>query len=87
MLPFNSITYRLRWLVITLIKIYQRTLSFDHGLAKIFRPHGQCRFRPTCSEYTCQAIETYGIIKGGFMSVKRIIRCNPFNKGGWDPVK
>ncbi|MBV4420034.1 membrane protein insertion efficiency factor YidD [Clostridium tyrobutyricum] len=46
-----------------------------------------CRFYPTCSEYALQAIEKYGFLKGGIMSIKRILRCNPFCKGGYDPVK
>lgn len=45
-----------------------------------------CRFQPTCSEYGYQAIAKYGIIRGGAMAVWRILRCNPFNKGGYDPV-
>jgi putative membrane protein insertion efficiency factor len=46
-----------------------------------------CRFTPTCSEYAMQAIEKYGALKGIFMAIKRILRCNPFCKGGYDPVK
>jgi len=46
-----------------------------------------CRFYPSCSCYAYQAIEKYGIIKGFFLSFNRIIRCNPFNKGGYDPLK
>lgn len=46
-----------------------------------------CRFYPTCSEYAMIAIEKYGAIKGGWMAIKRICRCHPFNKGGYDPVK
>ncbi|CAN5340915.1 hypothetical protein BH10PAT1_BH10PAT1_7530 [soil metagenome] len=45
-----------------------------------------CRFSPTCSEYAAEAISKYGIVKGGFMSVKRIIRCNPFSRVKYDPV-
>ncbi len=45
-----------------------------------------CRFRPTCSEYAMEAISRYGIIQGGFLSLKRILRCNPFCKCGYDPV-
>lgn len=45
-----------------------------------------CRFVPSCSDYGYQAIEKYGIIRGGAMAVWRILRCNPFNKGGIDPV-
>ncbi len=46
----------------------------------------RCRFYPTCSEYTKQAIEKYGIIKGGKLAFKRIIKCHPLNEGGYDPV-
>lgn len=46
-----------------------------------------CRFVPTCSQYAIEAIEKYGAIKGGYMAIKRILRCNPFCKGGYDPVK
>ncbi len=73
--------------VIALIKIYQKTLSFDHGLLKGFYPHGYCRFRPTCSDYAVKAIDKHGIIKGGIMAIRRLWRCNPWNRGGWDPVE
>ncbi|MCY6485368.1 membrane protein insertion efficiency factor YidD [Clostridium aestuarii] len=46
-----------------------------------------CRFYPTCSQYAIEAIDKYGAVKGGFMAIKRILRCNPFNEGGYDPVK
>jgi putative membrane protein insertion efficiency factor len=46
-----------------------------------------CRFYPTCAEYGKEAILKYGAIKGGFMAIWRILRCNPWNKGGIDPVK
>ena len=46
-----------------------------------------CRFTPTCSEYALQAIEKYGALKGSWLAVKRIIRCNPFCKGGYDPLR
>ena len=45
-----------------------------------------CKFYPTCSEYTKQAIEKYGAVKGLLLGIKRILRCNPFSKGGYDPV-
>lgn len=45
-----------------------------------------CRFMPTCSEYALQAIEKYGIIRGGSMAIRRILRCHPFHPGGYDPV-
>lgn len=79
--------YLPRQIAIQIIKIYQKTLSFDHGWLKIFFPHGYCRFRPTCSEYATEAIAKYGLLKGGFKALWRVIRCNPFNKGGWDPLK
>ncbi|MFA5024408.1 MAG: membrane protein insertion efficiency factor YidD [Patescibacteria group bacterium] len=83
----NFIWYFPRRLAVALIRIYQKTISFDHGLMKVFYPHGFCRFTPTCSEYGAQAIEKYGIIKGGLMTGWRVLRCNPWSKGGFDPVK
>lgn len=65
--------------VIFLIKIYQRYIS-------PMKPR-TCRFYPTCSQYSIEAISKYGILKGGIMSIWRILRCNPFNPGGYDPVK
>jgi len=82
-----NLWYYPRYAVLKIIKIYQKTLSFDHGLLKYLYPHGYCRFKPTCSEYAYTAIETKGLIKGGVLAFWRVLRCNPFNKGGWDPVK
>lgn len=73
--------------VIKLIRVYQKTISPDHGLIKSNFPYGYCRFNPTCSEYGAQAIQKHGLIKGGIMTCWRILRCNPWNKGGNDPVK
>jgi len=83
----NFFSVFVKILVLKLIRIYQKTLSFDHGFMRHFFPNGYCRFHPTCSEYGYQAVEKYGVIKGGFMAIWRILRCNPFNKGGHDPVK
>jgi len=66
-------------LALALIKLYRRTLSKTLFL-------GTCRFIPTCSEYTYEAIERYGIIRGSFLGLKRILRCQPWNKGGIDRV-
>lgn len=74
-------------LIMWLIKVYQKTISPDHGYFKFLHPTGYCRFFPTCSEYGYQAVEKYGIIKGGIMTIWRILRCNPWNKGGNDPLK
>jgi hypothetical protein len=82
----NIIRYFPRYFLIKLIRFYQKTLSFDHGIFRVLFPYGYCRFHPTCSEYAIQAINKYGLIKGGFKSAWRILRCNPFNKGGFDPV-
>lgn len=84
MIPFSPI---IRIFVLKLIRIYQKTLSFDHGVFRHLFPYGYCKFYPTCSNYGYQAIEKYGVIKGGWMAIKRIFRCNPFSHGGNDPVK
>lgn len=75
-----------RYSILRLIRFYQKTISPDHGPLKAKYPYGFCRFNPTCSEYSYQAIERYGIIRGGLMSAWRLLRCNPWNKGGNDPV-
>ncbi len=82
----NYIDIFLRKLVVMMIKFYQKTLSLDHGPFKYLYPNGYCRFYPTCSQYGIEAVEKYGIIKGGLKAVWRIIRCNPWNKGGNDPL-
>ncbi len=74
------------FIITSIIKIYQKTLSFDHGLMKIFRPYGSCRYYPSCSEYAINALNKYGLIKGGLKSTWRILRCNPWSKGGHDPA-
>ena len=66
-------------ILLFLIKIYQKIISPIFGK--------RCRFYPTCSEYSRQAIEKYGAIKGVYLSVKRILKCHPFHKGGYDPLK
>ena len=70
--------------ILTLIRFYQTYLSFDTGIL-VHIP--TCRFTPTCSQYTYEAIERYGIIYGLWLGAQRIVRCNPWNKGGLDPLK
>jgi len=83
----NQINFLVSQVAIKVIKVYQQTLSPDHGVFRSAKPYGHCRFRPTCSEYAITAIEKYGMIKGSFLALWRLLRCNPFNKGGYDPVK
>jgi putative membrane protein insertion efficiency factor len=64
---------------ITLIKAYRRFVS------PMLPP--TCRFTPSCSLYTLQAVERYGLIRGSFMGAWRVLRCHPFSKGGVDPVQ
>lgn len=76
-----------RKFVMLLIRGYQKTFSPDHGLLKVYFPHGYCKFNPSCSQYGYEAVEKYGVIKGSAMAAWRIMRCNPWNKGGEDPLK
>ncbi|HLD19828.1 MAG TPA: membrane protein insertion efficiency factor YidD [Patescibacteria group bacterium] len=69
---------------LAIIRVYQKTFSLDHGPLRVYVPFGQCKFTPTCSEFTYQAIEKYGIVSGLWKSVRRIIRCHPWSKGGVD---
>jgi putative membrane protein insertion efficiency factor len=71
---------------LSLIRLYQRTLSPDHGWFAARFPQGYCRFNPTCSEYAYQAIAKYGIVRGVAKGCWRVLRCNPFTKGGNDPL-
>ncbi|HPI37794.1 MAG TPA: membrane protein insertion efficiency factor YidD [Ignavibacteriaceae bacterium] len=64
---------------IFVIRLYQKFIS------PLFPP--SCRFYPTCSEYSIQAFGKYGVFRGGAKSIWRILRCNPFNKGGLDPLE
>lgn len=76
----------MKWLVVGLISLYQRTLSPDHSwIAQLF-PGGYCRFQPSCSMYTKEAVERYGVIRGLWLGGWRIVRCNPWNNGGRDEV-
>jgi len=65
--------------ILALIRLYQKTIS--RGL-----PENTCRFYPSCSHYGYQAVYKYGAIKGSAMATWRVLRCNPFNPGGYDPV-
>ena len=75
-------------IVLFFIKIYQKTLSYDHGLlGKVFPNTRYCKFSPTCSEYTYQVVDKYGVLKGLDLGVKRLRRCNSKTAAGtYDPI-
>ena len=66
-------------ILIGLVRVYQKYLSPLKG-------HSTCIYFPTCSQYAVEAIEKHGALKGGLLAVWRILRCNPFSKGGYDPL-
>ena len=68
----------MKFLILKFIKLYQNYLSPLLGPS--------CRFHPTCSEYALQAIENFGVIRGGFLAIKRILKCNPWGGNGFDPI-
>jgi hypothetical protein len=68
----------MRHLAIFLLRCYKRFLS------PLLPP--MCRFEPTCSVYTMQAVDKYGALRGIWLGIRRLARCHPFNPGGWDPV-
>lgn len=68
----------MKQLLLSLIKFYRKFISPMTPPA--------CRFHPTCSQYGLEAIETHGAMKGGYLTIKRILKCHPFHPGGFDPV-
>jgi putative membrane protein insertion efficiency factor len=68
----------MKWLGLGLIRLYQLTLG------RVLPP--SCRFTPSCSHYGYEAINKYGLLRGGWMALKRIARCHPWNPGGYDPL-
>ena len=66
-------------ILIKLIRIYRKYISPLKG-------RGTCIYYPTCSQYAIEALEKYGVVKGTYLAVRRILRCHPFHKGGYDPV-
>jgi putative membrane protein insertion efficiency factor len=75
----SGVLHALRWLVLAPIVVYQRVIS--PGLPR------RCKYEPTCSRYAVQAIRRYGILKGLVLAGWRLLRCNPWSHGGFDPVE
>lgn len=67
----------MKHILIHIIKLYKRLP---------LKSHNSCKYIPTCSNYALEAINIYGALKGSYLTIKRILRCNPFSKGGYDPV-
>jgi len=76
----------MKYLLIKIIELYQKTLSPDTGWFSYKHPAGYCKYTPHCSEYGKQAIMKYGALKGSGLAFWRILRCNPWSKGGVDKV-
>lgn len=76
---FRAFSNFIKFILIKVINFYRVYLSH-------LKKTTHCRFVPTCSQYAIEAIEKYGPFKGTFLALKRILRCNPFSKGGCDPV-
>ena len=68
----------MRTLLIALIRIYQM------GISPVLGNH--CRFYPSCSQYACEALERHGVLRGGWLAIRRVLRCHPWHPGGVDPV-
>ena len=82
------LNYLTKQLLLKLIRFYQKTSWFHQPIFKaLFLSDNCCRFSPTCSAYCYQAISKYGSAKGAWLCLKRVVKCNPWAKGGKDPVK
>jgi putative membrane protein insertion efficiency factor len=68
----------MRWLVLVPLRLYKKLIS------PLLPP--LCRFEPTCSVYAMDAVSKYGVLRGLWLAARRLLRCHPFNPGGWDPV-
>ena len=78
-LPNVKMHFQLKKILISIIRFYRKYLSKLKG-------RGTCIYVPTCSEYAIEALEKHGVVKGSLLAIFRILRCNPFSKGGYDPV-
>jgi len=86
-LAFRFIWHLPRLVLCFIIRIYQKTLSPDHSVMfKSLFPHGYCKFSPSCSEYAKRALMKKGVVLGIPLAIWRVLRCNPFSKGGEDEI-
>ncbi|MBI2028612.1 MAG: membrane protein insertion efficiency factor YidD [Candidatus Levybacteria bacterium] len=78
----------MKHIVLVFIRFYQKTSFFHKALFRtLFLSDSVCKYQPTCSSYTYQAVEKYGAIRGMRLGLKRIIRCHPWARGGYDPLR
>lgn len=76
----------MKFVLIFMIKIYQKTISPDHGWFRARFPYGYCRYYPSCSQYTIDSLREHGVTKGLWLALKRIIKCNPFSTPSVDLI-
>ncbi|MBD3280980.1 membrane protein insertion efficiency factor YidD [Candidatus Dojkabacteria bacterium] len=84
--PYRIVTNIPKEIAKATIRVYQKLFSFDHAFWANPAKFRVCIYHPSCSEYTFQAIDKHGVVKGSLMGGARILRCNPFSKPGHDPV-
>jgi hypothetical protein len=84
---FNLLDRFIQKGILAAIDLYQKTISPDHGWGRLFFPNFGCRYYPTCSEYLKQSVLKHGLVAGFYSGIKRIGRCHPLSRGGYDPVR
>lgn len=77
----------MKFFLVELIRLYQKTVSPDHGIFSRVRRAPTCRYYPTCSEYARDAILAHGAARGTVMAIRRVLRCTPWHAGGYDPLR
>ncbi|MFH1236623.1 MAG: membrane protein insertion efficiency factor YidD [Parcubacteria group bacterium] len=82
----QRISIQLRQAVVVLIRLYQRTVSPDHGWFRHRYPYGYCRYYPSCSTYAIDAVQHHGVVRGLGRAAWRVLRCTPLSEGGYDPA-